>query len=163
MITAGNASGISDGAAAMIVFDDEKRKTLGIEPRVAMLSFSNFGSVDHEQAKRVQRALKMVRGARPKLAVDGEMQADIALDAAKLAEFPFTTLPDTANVLIFPSLSAGNASYKILQSLGGAQALGPILLGISKPVAVLQPHAPVEDIVNMTAYTVRMAQRLGSG
>ena len=134
--------------------------TFGVKPRVAMISFSNFGSVKHPQAEKVKEALALVRAARPELIVDGEMQADIALDGAKLAEeFPFTTLPDSANTLIFPSLVSGNASYKILSSVGGAQALGPILLGISKPVAVLQPHASIEDIINMTAYTVRMAHR----
>jgi malate dehydrogenase (oxaloacetate-decarboxylating)(NADP+) len=138
--------------------------SLGIEPRVAMISFSNFGSVDHPEVRKVQEALARVHELRPDLQVDGEMQADIALDHEKLqSQFPFSSLTSAANVLIFPTLSAGNATYKVLQSLGGAQAVGPILLGISRPVTVLQPHAPVEDIVHMTAYTAMLSQRKARG
>ena len=90
--------------------------------------------------------------------MDGEVQADIALDADKLKElFPSTRLTDAANVLIFPSLAAGNAAYKVLAALGGAVAVGPILLGINKPVTVLPRDVSVEIIVNMTAYTVTQA------
>jgi len=132
---------------------------LGIAPRVAMISFSTFGSASHPDVTKVQEALAIARERRPELEIDGEMQADIALDKAKLQErYPFSTLSDAANVLIFPTLSAGNASYKILSSLGGATAIGPLLLGIDKPVAVLQPHSAVDDIVNVTAYTVMVAQ-----
>jgi malate dehydrogenase (oxaloacetate-decarboxylating)(NADP+) len=138
-------------------------RSLGVEPRVAMISFSNFGSVSHPEVAKVQSALAAVRKARPDLVIEGEMQADIAVDHESLkSQFPFATLDESANVLIFPTLSAGNATYKILSELGGAQAVGPILLGINRPVTVLQPHARVEDIVNMTAYTVVMAQRRGS-
>jgi malate dehydrogenase (oxaloacetate-decarboxylating)(NADP+) len=116
--------------------------------------------VSHPEVTKVQEALQLVREARPDLAIDGEMQADLAVGHEQLkSQFPFTTLSEAANVLIFPTLSAGNATYKVLSELGGAQAVGPILLGIDQPVTVLQPHARVEDIVNMTAYTVVMAQR----
>ena len=132
---------------------------LGIKPRVAMISFSTFGSAHHPDVRKVQAALAIVRERRPELEIDGEMQADIALDKAKLMEgYPFSTLSDAANTLIFPSLGAGNASYKILSSLGGATAIGPLLLGIGGPVTVLQPHSSVDDIVNVTAYTVMVAQ-----
>ncbi|MBT8494044.1 MAG: NADP-dependent malic enzyme, partial [Deltaproteobacteria bacterium] len=134
-------------------------QALGVRPRAALISFSNFGSASHFDVTKVQDALALVRKLRPDLEVDGEMQADLALDKRKLLEqYPFTTLTDEANVLIFPTLSAGNASYKVLKSLAGASAIGPLLLGIDKPVAVLQPQAEVEDIVNVTAYTVMVAQ-----
>jgi malate dehydrogenase (oxaloacetate-decarboxylating)(NADP+) len=136
-------------------------RDMGVEPRVAMVSFSNFGSVDHPQAERVRDALAIVRSRRPELEVDGEMQADVALNRSTMESmFPFCRLSDAANVLVFPQLIAGNAAYKVLQTLGGASAVGPILLGVARPVSVLQPQAPVNDIVNMTAFTVLTAQQL---
>ncbi|HTE52140.1 MAG TPA: NADP-dependent malic enzyme [Kofleriaceae bacterium] len=136
-------------------------RDMGVEPRVAMVSFSNFGSVDHPQARLVQSALATVRERRPELEVDGEMQADVALSKPMMdSMFPFCRLSDAANVLVFPQLIAGNAAYKVLQALGGASAVGPILLGLARPVSVLQPQAPVSDIVNMTAFTVLTAQQL---
>ena len=96
-----------------------------------------------------------MRKRRPDLEIDGEMQADVAVEPEKLRElFPFTRLSDAANVLIFPSLAAGNTAYKVLQALGGATAIGPILLGVTKPVTVLPRDANVDTIVAMTAYTV---------
>jgi malate dehydrogenase (oxaloacetate-decarboxylating)(NADP+) len=131
-----------------------------IEPRIAMVSFSNFGSAPHRSSERVRQAVERVRTLRPDLEIDGEIQADIALDAEKLRElFPFTRLKGAANVLVFPSLEAGNAAYKVLAALGGATAVGPILLGVEKPVTVLPSDASVETIVNMTAYTVAQAQK----
>jgi malate dehydrogenase (oxaloacetate-decarboxylating)(NADP+) len=135
-------------------------RNMGVEPRVAMVSFSNFGSVNHPQAKLVYDALGVVRDRRPDLEVDGEMQADVALSKSLMdSMFPFCRLSDAANVLVFPQLIAGNAAYKVLQSLGGATAVGPILLGVGRPVSVLQPQARVSDIVNMTAFTVLTAQQ----
>jgi len=134
-------------------------KVFGIQPRVAMVSFSNFGSVRHPTVTRVQRALELVRQARPELEIDGEMQADMALDSDKLhAQYPFSRLTKAANVLVFDRLGAANAAYKVLSTLGRAHAVGPLLLGINKPVSLLQNEATVEDIVNMTAYTVMVAQ-----
>jgi malate dehydrogenase (oxaloacetate-decarboxylating)(NADP+) len=128
---------------------------LEITPRVAMISFSNFGSAPHPESLKVAAAVDIVRRRRPDLEIDGEVQADIAVDADKLHElFPFTRLAEAANVLIFPSLAAGNAAYKVLAALGGATAIGPILLGVNKPVAVLPRDANVDTIVSMTAYTV---------
>jgi malate dehydrogenase (oxaloacetate-decarboxylating)(NADP+) len=136
-------------------------RDMGVEPRVAMVSFSNFGSVDHPQARLVRQALAVVHERRPDLEVDGEMQADVALNRATMESlFPFCRLSDAANVLVFPQLIAGNAAYKVLQSIGGASAVGPILLGVARPVSVLQPQAPVSDIVNMTAFTVLTVQKL---
>ena len=126
-----------------------------VTPRIAMISFSNFGSAPHPESLKVAAAVEIVRKRRPDLEIDGEVQADIAVDAEKLHElFPFTRLSDAANVLIFPSLSAGNAAYKVLAALGGATAIGPILLGVTKPVTVLPRDANVDTIVSMTAYTV---------
>jgi malate dehydrogenase (oxaloacetate-decarboxylating)(NADP+) len=140
-------------AAARIV------RTLGIEPRVAMLSFSNFGSVRHPEAEKVARAVALLRTRDPSLIVDGEMQADTALDEYKLNKtYPFSALKEAANVLIFPSLSAGNIAYKLLHHLGGATAIGPILVGMRRPVHVLEEGAEVEEIVNMAAVAVVDAQ-----
>ncbi|MDB4979414.1 MAG: allosteric NADP-dependent malic enzyme [Myxococcales bacterium] len=130
-------------------------KAFEIVPRVAMISFSNFGSAPHPESQKVAAAVALVRKRRPDIEIDGEVQADIAVDAGKLRElFPFSRLTDAANVLVFPSLAAGNAAYKVLEALGGAVAIGPILLGLTKPVTVLPRDANVDTIVSMTAYTV---------
>ena len=140
-------------AAARIV------RTFGIDPRVAMLSFSNFGSVRHSDAEKVARAVELVRLRDPNLIVDGEMQADSALDERILTEsYPFSALKEPANVLIFPNLSAGNIAYKLLNKLGGATAIGPILIGMRHPVHVLEHGADVQEIVNMSAVAVMDAQ-----
>src|SRR4051812_8891230 len=129
-----------------------------IVPRIAMISFSNFGSAPHPESLRVAAAVEIVRRRRPDLEIDGEVQADIAVDTETLREmFPFSHLTEAANVLVFPSLAAGNAAYKVLAALGGATAIGPILLGVKHPVAVLPRDANVDTIVNMTAYTVARA------
>jgi len=130
-------------------------RTFEITPRIAMISFSNFGSAPHPESQKVAAAVELVRKRRPDLEIDGEVQADIAVDPETIRElFPFSRLTDAANVLIFPSLAAGNAAYKVLAALGGATAVGPILLGVNKPVTVLPRDANVDTIVNMTAYTV---------
>ncbi|MBI2408257.1 MAG: NADP-dependent malic enzyme [Gemmatimonadetes bacterium] len=130
-------------------------RTFGIEPRVAMLSFSNFGSVKHPEAAKVAHAVKLLRERDPSLIVDGEMHADTAFDENVLAmRYPFSALKQPANVLIFPMLSAGNIAYKLLKSLGGATAVGPILVGMEHPVHVLEQGADVQDIVNMAAVAV---------
>ncbi|HSY39233.1 MAG TPA: NADP-dependent malic enzyme, partial [Polyangia bacterium] len=109
-----------------------------VTPRIAMISFSNFGSAPHPESKKMAEAVDIVRRLRPDLEIDGEVQADIAVEPEKMRElFPFSRLTDEANVLIFPTLSAGNAAYKVLAALGGATAIGPILLGVNKPVTVL--------------------------
>ena len=148
-VLADTAMQVSDAVAAM-----------GIHPRVAMISFSNFGSVHHPTVDKVSRALALVREKRPDLEIDGEMQIDYALDKGKLDEhFPFTRLGNSANILIFPDLASANVAYRVLKAFGAAQAVGPILLGIGQPVALLQNESSVDDIVTMTAYTVLMAQR----
>lgn len=138
--------------------------TFGIEPRIAMISFSNFGSTRHALSDKVRRATELVKEARPDLMVDGEMQADTAVVPEIIErEYPFSTLRGGANVLVFPGLEAANASYKLLQRLGGAEALGPILMGMGRSVHVLQRGDGVDDIVNITAMAVVDAQEIEDG
>lgn len=136
----------------------EKVRMLDIEPRIAMLSFSNFGSVNHPQAKKVRRAVEIVKERAPDLVIEGEMQADTAVVPELLEGFTFSKLKTSANILIFPDLNSGNICYKLLHHLGGAEAIGPILMGMNKPVHVLQRGDGVDDIVNMAAIAVVDAQ-----
>lgn len=127
---------------------------LGLEPRVALLSFSNFGSTPHPYQQKVRRAVEMLHQHHPELIVDGEMQADTAVVAEIIKErFPFSRVND-ANVLVFPSLESANIAYKLLARLGNAQAIGPILLGMGAPIHVLQTGDEVRDIVNIAAVAV---------
>ncbi len=130
-----------------------------VEPRVAMLSFSNFGSTRHALSEKVRVATEIVREKEPWIMIDGEMQADTAVVPEIIDEtYPFSRLKGGANVLIFPNLESGNIAYKLLMRIGGAEAIGPILTGLSKPVHVLQRGAEVSDIVNMGAIAVVDAQ-----
>jgi malate dehydrogenase (oxaloacetate-decarboxylating)(NADP+) len=139
----------------------EKAKMLEIEPSVAMLSFSNFGSVIHPLTQKVKRATAIVKERAPDLPVDGEMQSDTAVVTEILQKsFPFANLKEAANVLIFPDLNSGNICYKLLHHLGEAEAIGPILMGMNKPVHVLQRGDDVNDIVNMAAIAVVDAQNI---
>jgi malate dehydrogenase (oxaloacetate-decarboxylating)(NADP+) len=129
------------------------------EPRVAFISYSDFGSAGGDEPARVRRAVDIFRNARPDLLVDGEMQADSAVVPELMASrSPDGSMGKAANVLIFPNLTAANASYKLLNRLGGAEVIGPILSGLSKPVHVLQRDASVTDVVNLTAIAVAEAQ-----
>lgn len=130
-----------------------------IEPRVALLSFSNFGSVKHPYVSKMQKTLEILKEQEPGLIVDGEIQADIAVNPLRASEFSFSQLKGSANVLIFPDLQSSNIAYKLLIELGGAEALGPVLMGMSKPVHVLQQGASVSEIINMAALAVVDAQR----
>ncbi len=136
-------------------------KVFDIDPRVAMLSFSNFGSVRHPLSDKVRKAVEIVKERAPELIIDGEMQADTAVVQELLDHFSFSKLKQTANVLIFPDLNSGNIAYKLLARLGGAEAIGPILMGMQKPVHVLQRGDDVSDIVNMAAIAVVDAQNRG--
>lgn len=133
-----------------------------IEPRVGMLSFSNFGSVKHPHVEKVKQAVQILKAQDPDLIVDGELQADAAVSVTRAQDFPFSQIQGDANVLVFPDLQSCNIAYKLLIELGGAEALGPVLMGMSKPVHVLQQGASVRDIVNMAALAVVDAQRLSS-
>jgi len=130
-------------------------RVFNIEPKIAMLSFSNFGSSMHEESEKVVRAARLVNQLRPDIICDGEMQADTALVPEILAnEFPFAKIQGGANTLIFPNLSAGNIAYKLFERITNATVIGPILIGMKKPVHVLQRGASVDDIINMSAIGV---------
>ena len=134
-----------------------------IKPRVAMLSYSNFGSSPSPEAQRVSNAVAKIKKLHPDLVIDGEVQAGVAFNKDLLAEnYPFSDLVNGApNVLIFPNLAAGNIAYHLLQEVGGAEAVGPILLGLRKPVYVLQLGSSVRQIVNIIAMAVMEAQVKG--
>ncbi len=137
----------------------QEARRFDVEPRVAMLSFSNFGSTRHPLCDKVRRAVELVRYADPTLIIDGEVQADMAVNGKKLeSDFPFTTLKGGANVLIFPDLQSCNIAARLLPQLGGGEAIGPILSGMAKPVHVLQRSSEVEDVVNMATIAVVDAQ-----
>ena len=132
----------------------------GVTPRIAMISYSNFGSVHHPEVRKIQHAIEIVRARRPELEIDGEMQPEMALDPERRHQaYGFSRLTRAANTLVFSSLAAANAGYQSLKVMGGASAVGPILLGLSRPCAALQNEAIAEDIVNMTAYVVLKAQQ----
>jgi malate dehydrogenase (oxaloacetate-decarboxylating)(NADP+) len=151
-----NAREIADIALAAA----DAARAFDYEPKVAVLSFSNFGSVPHPAARRAEEAVRIVRRERPDLAIDGEMHADVAL-SRKTAErlFPDSVVKGDANVLVFPDLASGNIGYKLLEHLAGAEAIGPILLGMKKPVVVSYQAASVQTIVNLA--TVAVAGTLG--
>ena len=145
-------------AEVAIVCADSVRE-LGVEPRIALLSFSNFGSMRHHLAEKMARATEMVRSARPDLEIDGEMQANVALDGDLIKElYPFCHLKGEANVLIFPNLDAGNIAYKLMERFGGAEVIGPILMGMQKPITVLERACSVSSIVYNTTITAVKAQ-----
>jgi malate dehydrogenase (oxaloacetate-decarboxylating)(NADP+) len=130
-----------------------------IVPRVAMLSFSSFGNVDHPICTKVRKAVELLHYADPTLIVDGEITAEDALSPDVIEQsYPFSTLKGGANVLIFPDLASANTAYKLLAKIGGVEAIGPILMGMSRPVHVLLRNAQVEDIVAVAAIAVVDAQ-----
>jgi len=149
----------AEDLAEIALLSAEVAESFGLEPRVAMLSFSNFGSTRHPLTEKVRRATELVKQRKPELMVDGEMMADTAVVPELLAEYPFSTLREKANILVFPSLEAGNVAYKLMMRIGGAETLGPILMGLSKPVHVLQRGSTVEEIVDVAALAVVDAQR----
>jgi len=145
--------------AQIAILTAEKVRQFDVEPKVAMLSFSNFGSTQHPFTEKVRQAVEIVKQRMPKLMIDGEMQADTAVVPEIINEiYPFSTLKGGANVLICPGLTSANIAYKLLARLGGATAIGPILIGIRKPVYLLIPGNDVADIVNITAMAVQEAQ-----
>ncbi len=154
----------AEALAEIAMLAADAASELGVEPRVAMLSFSNFGDAPHPASKKVAEATAIVQRIRPQLMIDGEMQANVALDEEARSVYPFCKLRGPANVLIFPNLDAGNAAYKLLAVTGQADVIGPMVLGLDKPVNVLQQGAGVDAIVHLTAITAAQAARLaGSG
>jgi malate dehydrogenase (oxaloacetate-decarboxylating)(NADP+) len=135
-------------------------KSFGILPRIAMISYSNFGSSDSPEAKLVAKATQLVKAKNPSLIIDGEIQASIAFNKEILKDnYPFSSLVnENVNVLIFPNLAAGNVAYNLLKEIGDCEAIGPILLGMQKPVHVLQLGSTVRSILNMTYIAVLDAQ-----
>jgi malate dehydrogenase (oxaloacetate-decarboxylating)(NADP+) len=159
-----NIEPTAEDLAEIAILTAEKVRQFDIEPRVAMLSFSNFGSTRHPLAEKVERAVSIVHAKVPDLMIDGEMQADTAVSPDIVNElYSFSRLKGGANVLICPDLTSANIAYKLLSHLGGATAIGPMLLGIRKPVYLLIPGNEVNDIVNITALAVCDAQGMKSG
>jgi malate dehydrogenase (oxaloacetate-decarboxylating)(NADP+) len=150
-----NAEALAD-IAEMVA---DAASTFDVTPRVAMLSMSSFGSVRHPEASKVAAATELLRKRRPELEVEGEIQANVALDFALQREtYPFSQLTGPANVLVFPNLDAGNIAYKLMRELGNQTVVGPVLLGMAHPVTVLERDCDVDTIVLMTALTVVQAQ-----
>ncbi len=133
-----------------------------MEPRIAVLSYSNFGSNPGEIPAKVIEATRKSKQKYPELVIDGDIQANVALNTRLLREnYPFSDLADTgANTLIFPNLASGNIGYKLLQEIGESEVIGPILMGMRKPVHVLQLGSSIREIVNMVAIAVVEAQEL---
>jgi malate dehydrogenase (oxaloacetate-decarboxylating)(NADP+) len=150
-----NAEELADIAIATA----DLARAFDVVPRVAMLSYSTFGSAAGESPRKMARATELVRERRPDLEVDGEIQVSVATNADhRRAEFPFSTLKDDANVFVFPDLDAANVAYQMVARLGGAEVIGPVLLGMAKPVSVLQMGCSVQAIVNLAAVTALRAQ-----
>jgi malate dehydrogenase (oxaloacetate-decarboxylating)(NADP+) len=155
-----NADPTADELVDITLLLSNAVRKMGITPRVALLSYSNFGSNDGKIPLRVRDAVRTLHQQHPEILVDGEMQANFAMNSDLLAaNFPFSQLNGSpANVLVFPNLESGNIAYKLLQEIGNAEAVGPILLGMNKPVHVLQLDSSVREIVNMTTIAVVTAQ-----
>ena len=150
----------SETLAEIALLSAQFVRRLSIIPHMALLSFSNFGSARNAESEIVSRAVQIVKQRDPTLIVDGEMQADAAVMPEILQRnYPFSMLQQQANVLIFPDLNAANIAYKLLWRLGGAEAIGPILLGMARPIHVLQRGSEAADIVNLTALAVVDAQQ----
>jgi malate dehydrogenase (oxaloacetate-decarboxylating)(NADP+) len=155
-----NVNPTSEELAQIAISAADSVQEFDITPKVAMLSFSNFGSAKYPESIKVKEAVKIIKKLRPELIVDGEMQADTAVVPEIIdTEYPFCQVKGGANVLIFPDLNSGNIAYKLMARIGQATVIGPVLMGMQKPVHVLQRGATVDDIINMTAIAVVEAQK----
>jgi malate dehydrogenase (oxaloacetate-decarboxylating)(NADP+) len=149
-----NIEPTAEELAEIAILAADTARFFDIEPRVAMLAFSTFGSVRHPISARVARAVEIVTARRPDIVVDGEMHLDTAVvEEIVRMNYPHSRIKGDANVLIFPDLTSGNIGYKLVQRLGRAEAVGPILMGMRRPVNVLAHGTTVSDIVNLTAIT----------
>jgi malate dehydrogenase (oxaloacetate-decarboxylating)(NADP+) len=157
-----NIEPTAEDLAEIAIMAAEKARRFNQEPRVAMLSFSNFGSTRHPLSDKVRLAVDLARRRAPGLMIDGEMQADTAVVPQIVEEtYPFSTLKGGANVLVFPNLDARKPVNMLLHRIGGAELIGPLLTGLSKPVHVLQRGSEVNDIVHVAAVAVVDAQEVG--
>ncbi|MEW6052012.1 MAG: phosphate acetyltransferase [Candidatus Zixiibacteriota bacterium] len=155
-----NINPTAEDLAEIAILSSKVAKRFNIEPRIAMLSFSNFGSAPYPESAKVARATEIIHERAPELIVDGEMQADTAVMPEYMERhFPFSRLKEPANVFVFPNLDAANIAYKLSQRVGGLTAIGPILMGLSKPVHVLHRTLEVNEIVDMAAFAVVDAQK----
>lgn len=159
-----NVSPSEDDLVDIAILAAQEIRKFNITPKMAMLSYANFGSAESEYTNIVSNAIKKINKRLPHLVIDGEMQANYALNNDLLKEaYPFSELVDKeVNTLIFPNLSSGNIAYKLLQQIGAVEAIGPILLGLKKPVHVLQKGSQVREIVNMATIAVVDAQSKGN-
>ncbi|MBI5305813.1 MAG: NADP-dependent malic enzyme [Chloroflexi bacterium] len=149
----------SEDLAEIAILAADAAKAFEVEPRIALLSFSNFGSTPHPSSDKVRYAVQLARERRRDLQIDGEMQADTAVVPQILQERYAFAQVRNPNVLVFPSLEAANIAYKLVRHLGDAEMIGPILLGMGKPIHVIQQGDEVKDIVNIAALAVVDAQR----
>jgi malate dehydrogenase (oxaloacetate-decarboxylating)(NADP+) len=148
----------SEKLAEIAIMAAEFAESMNVTPRVAMLSYSNFGSVKHPSAQLVVEATKLAKQRAPQIEIDGEMQVDTAVVPGLIEEdYPFCTLSAPANVLVFPDMQSGNIAYKLLQRLGGARVIGPVILGLNAPAHVMQRHAGVDEVFNMITVAVAQA------
>jgi len=155
-----NVNPNADELAEIAICAADTVREFDIIPKIAMLSFSNFGSAPYPDSIKVKDATRIVKQKRPDLIVDGEMQADSAVVPEIIEKnFPFSDLKGRANILVFPDLNAGNIAYKLMARIGQATVIGPILMGMRKPIHVLQRGATVDDIINMTAIAVVEAKK----
>ncbi|MBN1270715.1 MAG: NADP-dependent malic enzyme [Candidatus Aminicenantes bacterium] len=155
-----NIDPTSQDLADIAISTAETARKFGVTPKVAMLSFSNFGSARHPLSDKVRKAVEIVKEREPDLVIDGEMQGNTALKPELLTNvFPFSKLKEKANVLIFPDLQSGNIAYRLLERFSGAKPVGPILIGMAKPVHILSRDATVDDIVNLSAIAVVEAEQ----
>jgi malate dehydrogenase (oxaloacetate-decarboxylating)(NADP+) len=158
--TSANIDPSAEDLAEIAIQSAKVVRLFDMEPRVAILSFSNFGSVEHPLTQKVQRAVEIALQRKPDLMIDGEMQGDTAVIPEIIEEmFPFSRLKGGANVLIFPELQSGNIAMNLLKRLSGAESIGPIQIGLSNPVHVIRKTATVEEIVRLTAFAVVDAQK----
>ncbi|OZV71125.1 NADP-dependent malic enzyme [Winogradskyella aurantia] len=158
--TAININPTAEDLARIAYMTSRVCKLFGVDPVIAMTSYSNFGSSDHPNAKKANRAVKILHETYPEMVVDGEVQTDFALNPGMLQDkFPFSKLAGRkVNTLIFPNLDAANITYKLLKELNKAESIGPIMIGMNKPVHILQLDASVDEMVNMVAVAVIDAQ-----
>jgi len=147
-----NVNPNAEELAEIALMTSEVVKRFNIKPKIAMLSFSNFGDTRIPESNKVREAVEIAQNLNPDLIIDGEVQADVALSPDVLGEmYPFSSLRKGVNTLIFPDLNSGNIAYKLMKKIGDASILGPILMGMKKPVHVLQQGCDVDSIINMTA------------